>query len=92
MLTTWQPASDQFNGVQRVHSSLILIVRVEMGPMVGATRFRVHADNDPKESGYLRQGIVLSDCRYTNTPKPDLVHISIRLPSVSLMKNTRWPS
>lgn len=29
---------------------------------------------------------------YTNTPKPDLVQISIRLPSVSDMKNTRCPS
>ena len=29
---------------------------------------------------------------YTSTPKPDLVQISIRLPSVSDMKNTRCPS
>ena len=63
---------------------------MEVRPMVGSTRFRVHADDDPKESGYLRHGLVVSD--YTNTPNPDFVHISIRLPSVSLMKNTRWPS
>ena len=29
---------------------------------------------------------------YTRTPKPDLVQISMRLPSVSSMKKTRWPS
>ena len=46
-------AADEFDGVDREDTDVILIVRMEVRSMVGRRRLGEHADDDPKEAGNL---------------------------------------
>jgi hypothetical protein len=57
-LWDWKTSSKTLDRVYRKNGGVLLIVRVEVRPMVLASGFNEHANDDPEETGELRHVIV----------------------------------
>jgi uncharacterized membrane protein YidH (DUF202 family) len=59
-LGEWQGAAQALDHVEREHCSVLLILRVEVGAMMGAARFDEHANHDGKQSRPLRHDVIVA--------------------------------
>lgn len=59
-LGEWQGAAEALDRVEREYCRVLLIVRVEVGAMMGAARFDEHANHDAKKSRQLRHDVIVA--------------------------------
>ena len=59
-LREWQGAAQALDRVEREHRGVLLMVRVEMGAMMGAARLDEHSDYDAKEPRQLRHDAIVA--------------------------------
>jgi hypothetical protein len=50
VLAARESATDQLNGVNAINTNSVLVVRMEMRPVMGCTRFGIHTNNDPEKA------------------------------------------